>query len=242
MSQAKSVPLNSIFKFKEFEIDQTGCAMRINTDGVLLGAMADHSHPRRILDIGTGTGVIAMMLAQRFTDARVEAIEIDMDAAATGDKNFKNSKYASRLLIHHTSIEQFNDSEKFDLIVSNPPFFVNDLPSAAQKKGLARHTDQNFFYNLVLKIDELLTFEGLFWYILPLKQADLLENFASEKGLFPNKSVYIFSDKSKTAFRKIGVLGKIKVKMTTHNFYIYESQKVHTQMYKDVLKEFFLKY
>ena len=95
----------SIFKFKQFEVDQTGCAMKVNTDGVLLAALAECENCENILDIGTGTGVIALMLAQRFENANIHAVEIDSEASATADKNFKNSAFNDRLLIHNIAIE-----------------------------------------------------------------------------------------------------------------------------------------
>ena len=119
--------MSSIFKFKQFEIDQTGCAMKVNTDGVLLGAMVNHHTPMRILDIGTGTGVIALMFAQRFPGAIIHAIEIDQQASETAKKNFQFSVFNDRLSVENIALEQYNSVERFDLIVSNPPFFVNDL-------------------------------------------------------------------------------------------------------------------
>src|ERR1700748_2342466 len=107
-----------MFRFKQFTVDQTGCAMKINTDGVLLGAMATASDPRKILDIGTGTGVIALMLAQRYQEARIDAVEIDKLAAETADRNFKNSDFSAQLNIHPMSISDFIDTyidEKFHL-------------------------------------------------------------------------------------------------------------------------------
>ena len=126
----------SIFKFKQFEVDQTGCAMKINTDGVLLAALVESDNPKNILDVGTGTGVLALMMAQRFPKAYVEAVEIDEQASATAKQNFHLSVFSNRLTVHNMAIEYYNPTEQFDLINSNPPFFVNDLKNAEQKKGL----------------------------------------------------------------------------------------------------------
>src|ERR1700756_535530 len=121
-----------MFRFKQFSVDQAGCAMKINTDGVLLGAMAGHANPLRILDIGTGTGVIALMLAQRFGNAQIDAVEIDAIAAETAARNFQNSDFCAQLHIHPVGITDYfeaNAGEKFNLIVSNPPFYINSLES-----------------------------------------------------------------------------------------------------------------
>src|ERR1700750_1450773 len=99
--------MSGIFKFKQFDIDQSGCAMKINTDGVLLGALADADKSQSILDIGTGTGVIALMLAQRFADAKIDAVEIDQSAAETAGRNFQNSSFADRLTLYPSGFAEF---------------------------------------------------------------------------------------------------------------------------------------
>lgn len=232
----------NIFKFKQFEVDQTGCAMKINTDGVLVAAMSNHDAPKKILDIGTGTGVIALMLAQRFPMADVHAVEIDHQAAEAADKNFKNSVFSNRLSISNTAIEHYNTTEKFDLIVSNPPFFVNDLKNEEKRKGVARHADEDFFGMLVNKSKSILSGDGKLWLILPLKQAGQVEEIGTAIQLFVAEKIYIHSDESKPPFRIIICLSREKTDLVERNFYIYESLKVHTEAYKALLKDFFLNY
>jgi tRNA1Val (adenine37-N6)-methyltransferase len=152
--------MGSLFRFKVFEVDQTGCAMKINTDGVLIGGIVTADAPSRILDVGTGTGVIAMMLAQRFPAAVVEAIEIDPAAAATAAKNFALSSFASRLSVHTGDILSYESEFRYDLIISNPPFFVNDLKNPEARKRLARHADEDFFIGLIRKVSMLLNPSG----------------------------------------------------------------------------------
>ena len=116
--------------------------MKINTDGVLLGAIAGEGEPLNILDIGTGTGVIALMLAQRFTDAKIDAVEIDEQAAITAKNNFSNSPFKNRLTLYANGFEQFFEDypgKRYDLIVSNPPFYINSLQSPGVKTNLAKH-------------------------------------------------------------------------------------------------------
>ncbi|MDQ0640082.1 tRNA1Val (adenine37-N6)-methyltransferase [Pedobacter sp. W3I1] len=232
----------SIFKFKQFEVDQTGCAMKINTDGVLLGATVTHPSPLTILDIGTGTGVIALMLAQRFPDALIHAVEIDAQAAETAEKNFQFSVFSERLTINHTSIEQYEYSQQFDLIVSNPPFFVNDLKSEELRKGIARHADEDFFSMLIKKASGLLADEGMIWLILPVKQADEVIGIAAHYNLSLTERIHIHSDQSKPTFRQMICLKKGKTVLRERDFYIYESLKQHTAAYKELLKNFFLAY
>src|SRR3954468_23378981 len=116
-----------MFQFKQFAVDQTGCAMKINTDGVLLGALATADEPGNILDIGTGTGVIALMLAQRFANATVDAVEIDQQAARTAESNFNNSVFSNRANLYAEAFESYlsRSDKKYELIVSNPPFYIN---------------------------------------------------------------------------------------------------------------------
>lgn len=232
----------SVFKFKQFEVDQSGCAMKINTDGVLLAVLAESAAPNHILDIGTGTGVIALMLAQRFEDAEVHAVEIDETAAATAQRNFENSPFKGRLQAHAVAIEQYNSAIQFDLIVSNPPYFVNDLKNAAEKKGLARHTDEVFFDQLIAKVASLLSEKGSFWFILPVKQAMLLVEKAKAYGLFLTKQIHLHSDEHKPEFRRIVCLSRIEGAVKSEHFYIYASEKVYTQAYQVLLKDFFLGY
>jgi tRNA1Val (adenine37-N6)-methyltransferase len=119
-----------MFHFKQFGVDQSGCAMKINTDGVLLGVLAEANNPKTILDIGTGTGVIALMLAQRYNHAIINAVEIDPAAAQTASNNFKNSSFNKRITLFAQSFEDFFNEfsdRRYDLIVSNPPFFINSL-------------------------------------------------------------------------------------------------------------------
>ncbi|WP_316821218.1 tRNA1(Val) (adenine(37)-N6)-methyltransferase [Pedobacter gandavensis] len=233
--------MGSIFKFKEFEVNQAGCAMKINTDGVLLGAIANQQEPGYVLDIGTGTGVIAMMLAQRFPNAQVDAVEIDESAANTATDNFAGSKFNARTKAHLSPIASYQTAHKYDLVVSNPPFFVNDLKNPEHRKGIARHADEEFFDSLLDKVTEILNPEGSFWLILPLKQAEILIENAISYGLHLHKRIDICSDHNRPVIRLIICLSPQKPgQFTSENFYIYESKGVHTPAYKTLLKDFFL--
>ncbi|WP_316795661.1 tRNA1(Val) (adenine(37)-N6)-methyltransferase [Pedobacter agri] len=230
----------SVFKFKQFEVDQSGCAMRINTDGVLLAALVHHHLPKKILDIGTGTGVIALMLAQRYPEAGVCAVEIDQQAAETAGNNFANSAFSERLSVNHIAIEKYHHPEKFDLIVSNPPFFVNDLKNEEVRKGLARHASDDFFGLLVEKSNELLSESGSLWFVLPIKQAEEVIAVAKRYQLTIRVRINIHSDVQKATFRQIICLSRAGDLLDESNFYIYESRGEHTLQYKELLKDFFL--
>lgn len=232
--------MGSVFKFKQFEVEQEGCAMRINTDGVMLAAMASQVQPMRILDIGTGTGVIALMMAQRFPEAIIDAVEIDETAALRAGQNFKASPFFGRLHAFCSAIETYETTEKYDLIITNPPFFINDLRNPEIRKSLARHASEDFFESLVLKAAAMLSEEGRFWLILPVKQADFVLDVATKKKLFLQQEISICSDKNKPVIRKIICLGRIAAPTDRTKFYIYETEGVYTEVYRHLLRDFFL--
>ena len=232
--------MGSVFKFKQFEVNQADCAMKINTDGVLLGAVANHPNPLRILDIGTGTGVIALMLAQRFSKAHVDAVEIDSPAALRAEENFKISFFAPRLHVNCVDITSFNTVNRYQLIVSNPPYFVNDLKNPEARKGVARHAHEDFFESLLYKVAELLTKDGLFWVILPVKQAEQLVTNAVLRKLFPAKIIHVYSDLSKAAFRQVVCFSFNDEPPVQEHFYIYAAERKYTADYQELLKDYFL--
>lgn len=232
--------MGSIFRFKQFEVDQTGCAMKINTDGVLLGAVAGHPAPLNILDIGTGTGVIALMMAQRFASALVDAVEIDESAAGSASVNCSNSPFNDRMKVFHSSFEDFDTVLKYSLIVSNPPYFVNDLKNPEKRKEIARHADEDFFDLLLKKAAGMLTEDGLLWLILPVKQAESVVVNAVLQKLFASKIVHVYSDQTKASFRQIICLGFADGPAVEEHLYIYEGQNLYTDQYKYLLRDFLL--
>lgn len=169
------------FRFKQFEISQDQCAMKVGTDGVLLGAWA--SGGKRVLDIGTGTGLIALMMAQRFAEAEVVGIDIDRDACEQAANNVSISPFSDRIEILNCKLQEFcvgqelGEDKKFDAIVSNPPFFVNSQKNPDAKRSLARHTDSLSFRDLFLGVKRLLSDDGVFSAVIP---TDLQEEFSAE--------------------------------------------------------------
>lgn len=158
-----------IFKFKQFDIHQDRCAMKINTDGVLLGAWSDIQGKTNALDIGTGTGIIAIMLAQRSSTLASYAIEVDESAFHQACENMQRSAFSSRLFCVHQSVQEFakTGSQKFDLIVSNPPFFSGGTFSSNENKANVRHTIKLSHTDLLMAVKSLLTDDGHFDVILP---------------------------------------------------------------------------
>src|ERR1700743_2869083 len=185
-----------LFNFKQFTVDQSGCALKINTDGVLLGTFTQGDDIESILDIGTGTGVIALMLAQKFKQARIDAVEIDTSAAKTAGKNFEQSPFDNKPQIYQSSFQGYftdHPDKKYDLIVSNPPFYINSLEAPAQQMKLAKHTDELFFDELIAIAAKHLTANGTCWLILPLATASLVKALALQNGLYLQKVISIYS-------------------------------------------------
>lgn len=171
------------FQFKQFSIDDSQCAMKIGTDGCLLGAWATVENASNILDIGTGSGLIALMLAQR-SHATIDAVEYDNDAYQQALQNFSNSPWSNRLHVVHSSIQEYTKSckKKYDLIVSCPPYFLNSMKTSDMKRRMARHTDTLTFEELISCAFRLLHQDGNFCSIIPTKHEELYCNIALIEG------------------------------------------------------------
>ncbi|MGZ3945965.1 MAG: tRNA1(Val) (adenine(37)-N6)-methyltransferase [Mucilaginibacter sp.] len=234
--------MSGIFKFKQFDVDQTGCALKINTDGVLLGALTKADEPQSILDIGTGTGVIALMLAQRFSNPKIDAVEIDEPAANTARKNFDNSPFAERLHVYYTGFEEFfhqYPDKKYDLIVSNPPFYINSLKSPQKGKQLAKHADERFFSDLVKILPSHLTANGECSLILPPDTSLLVKVLALKHGLYIKNIINIYSYPDSEAHREILTITAVKSDAKSAKFVIYNAPNVYSAKYRELLRDFF---
>jgi tRNA1Val (adenine37-N6)-methyltransferase len=230
-----------MFHFKQFSVDQSGCAMKINTDGVLLGALTTADDPKSILDIGTGTGVISLMLAQRFDHARVDAVELDESAANTALINFKNSPFAGRLAVYPLDFQEFfkiYPDRLYDVIVSNPPFYINSLLSPGAKVNLAKHAAEGFFEALIPAISKQLTTNGVCWLVLPPDTAILVKNLARQYGLHLQKIINIYSFKTDEAHREILAFGLNAAEFSEDGLVIYDEPKVYSTPYQHLLKKF----
>lgn len=232
--------MNTVFRFKQFSVDQNHCAMKINTDGVLLGATASAENPKTILDIGTGTGVIALMLAQRFPKAQIDAVEIDLSSAETAEQNFNNSPFSDHLTLHPIAIEGFwlqKQHQPYDLIVSNPPFYLDSLTSPKENKTLSKHTSADFFEKLLEVIPNFLSLTGCFWLILPPKTANIVKELAA-KRLFLQTELAVSSFEDDLPHRLLLSFGLNQTKSATTSFSIYKSQKIYSDAYQSLLKDF----
>ena len=187
-----------MFQFKQFTIHQDRTAMKVGTDGVLLGAWAPIlSSTQRLLDIGTGTGLIALMLAQRMlkennnSTFKIDAIDIDQSSIEQATENISNSPFARFITTHFTSLQDYSPSEKYDAIVCNPPYFVASLKCPDANRTQARHTDSLSFNDLLQHSARLLNSEGTLSVILPVNEGNQLIQLASQYGFSLTKLVHI---------------------------------------------------
>ena len=184
---------NPFFTFKQFTIRHDRCAMKVGTDGVLLGAWTDVSHSCRILDIGTGTGLIALMLAQRCPQASITAIDIDAEAVEQAHENILSSPWKDRVEVLLQDICTFPANQQFDSIVSNPPYFIDSLKCPDSQRNTARHTDTLDAKRLLESVARLLSDNGRFSIILPAEQTDLLIQSAYTQGLYPSRQTAVIT-------------------------------------------------
>jgi len=231
------------FSFKQFTINHDKCSFKVGTDGVLLGACADVTGMGSILDIGTGTGLIALMLAQR-CDADITAIEPDRDSFEQAAENVKQSKWAGRIKVENCRLQDFvPDNGKFDLIVSNPPYFINSLKNPDPVKSGARHNDNLTHSDLLAGTDSLIDDNGLLQVIMPNEEGNIFIVEAQEYGFYCSSILKIKPTPSSEIRRLILGFTRKKVKPSEH-FLTIEKGKRHdfTEEYINLTKDFYLRF
>lgn len=172
------------FDFKQFRVYHDKCSMKVGTDGVLLGSWCEIGNARNVLDIGTGSGLIALMIAQRFHEAHITAVEMDVPAAQQAHENFQQSPFSQRLQAVCTDIRNYHiDEEGYDCIVSNPPFFSESLCPPNQRRSMARNTEGLPFPTLISEVKRLLNPNGTFHVILPYGEADIFTGHCALRSL-----------------------------------------------------------
>lgn len=234
----------STFKFKQFFVHQDQCAMKVGTDGVLLGAWTPLiNNPYTILDIGTGTGVVALMLAQRSNAEQIDAIEIDDNAYEQATENFENSPWNDRLYCYHAGLDEFVDEvdEVFDLIVSNPPFYTEDYKSGNDQRDLARFTDSLSFEELIEAADFFLSDNGIFSVIIPFKEEEKFISLSQERNLFPLKITRVKGTSTAEIKRSLLAFTRIEQTPLINELVIEISRHQYTTDYIELTKDFYLK-
>ncbi|GEM53412.1 tRNA1(Val) (adenine(37)-N6)-methyltransferase [Empedobacter brevis NBRC 14943 = ATCC 43319] len=229
------------FRFKQFEIFQDKTAMKVGTDGVLLGAWSNLETGDNILDIGAGTGLISLMLAQRFPNSRVDAIEIDYDAFLQAKENFEHSIFSERLKIKNTSLQVYSNDKKYDLIVSNPPFFTvnNSVDFDARKQ--ARQQETLTFAELIEKSAKLLHKEGVANFIIPYDQMDIFCEKTAQNDLKLSRIVYVKGNSSSPIKRVLLEFSFQERIVRKEELVIERERHQYTNEYISLTKDFYLK-
>ena len=235
----------SKFQFKQFSLEQDRCAMKIGTDGVLLGAWTPiDNNPFSILDIGTGTGVIALMLAQRSNAEQIDALEIDEEAYEQSVDNFENSPWSDRLFCFHAGLDEFVEEpeDEYDLIVSNPPFYTDDYKSDNEQRDLARFADAMPFEELIEAADLLLSENGIFAVIIPFKEEGRFLAIAKEYELYPFKITHIKGTPTSEIKRSLLAFSrKETIDFQVDELTIETARHQYTPEYIALTRDFYLK-
>ena len=248
------------FQFKDFSVDQDRCAMKIGTDGVLLGAWTPiEHHPFSILDIGAGTGVLALMLAQRSSAQVIDGLEIDADAYEQCVSNFENSPWSDRLFCYHASLKELVEDlsvnnaaieDRYDLIISNPPFHEPIMPSEFLQKEkkfmsdarkVARFQDALPFDHLVESVSKLLSEQGSFSVVIPFTEETSFIHLASKAKLFPNRILYVRGTPTSEIKRSMIAFSFRETEIDMKELTIETSRHQYTSDYINLTKDFYLK-
>ena len=231
------------FAFKQFIIHQDKCAMKVGTDAVLLGAWVLPNGSREILDIGTGTGVVALMLAQK-TSAKIDAIDIDENACLQAQQNISESKFSEQLQVIHSSWQNFSkvSAKKYNLIVTNPPYFEQSLKSVDEQRSFARHADVLPFEELIDGVIKLLDDKGKFCLILPTLEAEKFKDLAKKKGLFLSKLLRVKSKINKEVDKRHLMQFEYTPSEFSEQTIAIELEERHqyTDEYKALTKDYYL--
>lgn len=237
---------NPFFRFKQFTIYQDSCAMKVTTDACLFGAWcagemeSAKQSPEHILDIGTGTGLLSLMIAQK-NKTIIDAVEIDETAAAQANENILSSPWKEHIHIYHSDITAFSFQRKYDRIISNPPFYENEIISGDSKRNTAHHSTELSLSTLLTIIKNRLSDTGAFYLLWPYKRKKVLEDLLRQYELFAHKIIFIRQSVAHDYFRIMLAGGSVKQKETaTAELSIWNEQQQYTPAFVHLLKDYYL--
>jgi tRNA1Val (adenine37-N6)-methyltransferase len=234
---------NSYFQFKQFTVQQEQCAMKVCTDACLFGAWAadllQQKKVNTILDIGTGTGLLSLMVAQK-TGAAIDAVEVDKNAFQQAKDNFSTSHWAEKLTTINSDITVFNTAKKYDCIISNPPFFEDDLRSPHNNKNAAKHDTSLTFQVLLQQVTRLLKEDGGFAVLLPYHRVEYFISEGVKQGLFCNEKVLVKQTTKHNYFRGMLLFSANKIEAVTKEITIKDDSGKYTSEFISLLKEYYL--
>jgi tRNA1Val (adenine37-N6)-methyltransferase len=235
----------SIFKFKQFSVSQQKSAMKIGTDAVLIGAWCPiDNNPTTVLDIGAGTGIISLMLAQRTNAQQIDAVEIEEAAYEECVENFENATWSDRLFCFHAGLDEFVDEpeDEYDLIISNPPFYCEDFKTQNLTRDLARFQDALPFDELVDAADLLLSENGIFAVIIPYKEESHFIELCAAVDLYPIKITRVKGSHTSPIIRSLLAFKRFEIGTLTSDELVVEiNRHEYTDDYINLTKDFYLK-
>ena len=229
---------NAYFRFKLFTVWQERCAMKVGTDGTLLGAWARGG--RRVLDIGTGTGLVALMMAQRFPEALVAAIDIDDEAVAQARENVAASPFAGRIGVTCHDARQYDSAQLFDAIVSNPPFFDASLLCSDERRTLARHATALTYAELFAAVRRLLADDGEFSVVVPSECKGRMESEAALAGFFMVRECAVKTTPTKAPRRYLMAFRKHPASLQQEEGIVETAPGQRSAWYVELTKDFYL--
>lgn len=230
---------NPFFHFKQFTVYHDLCTMKVGVDGVILGAWADCNDIKYGLDVGTGSGLIALMLAQR-SDAYINAIDIDENACRQAELNFQNSPFHERLNVEQTDFRDFSSLRKYDLIVSNPPYFANSLKSPDNNRNLARHNEYLPLNVLLSKSAHILSRNGKVAFILPFDRLEEVKKLADENNFFLCRKTLISPKQNHPPKRVLLEFSLTNEPLKENSFFIGVNKQTYSDEYRELTKSFYL--
>lgn len=235
---------NKPFKFKEFAVNQDKTAMKVGTDGVLLGAWAQLKPEYfSVLDVGAGTGLIALMLAQKSNAEVIDAIELNDDAYEQSVQNFEESNWGDRLFCYHASLQEFADEidDEYDLIISNPPFYTSTYKDLSEERAMARHTESLTYVELLKGTSKLLSKIGSCAFVIPFSEEETFLKIATEYNLFPNRITRVKGTENSHIKRSLLQLSFQESNIEVTELVIEIERHKYTQDYIDLVKDYYLK-
>jgi tRNA1Val (adenine37-N6)-methyltransferase len=230
----------SVFTFKEFSLAHGNPGLKISTEACILGAWAHKFAKGKILDIGTGCGLMACMLAQGNHEVSIDAIEIHPEVAILALENIQNSPFKNQIQVMNGDIRSLSTEDRYDFIICNPPFFTNHLPATLEDKQLAIHDDELNFADLIIAIKNLLKPGGKFAVIYPKEVMDKFEKEMGENGLFVHQFLYIFPNPKSKLLRVICLGSTNKEELAIENLYIKDEKNEYTEAFKLLLNPYYL--
>ncbi len=235
---------NQYFKFKQFTVNQDRCAMKVGTDGVLLGSWVDVEKAQRVLDIGTGTGLLALMVAQRNTQASVDALEIDAAAAEQAAENAGASEWRGRITVINADFLSHAFDKKYDLIICNPPYFTQSLKSPDKKRTAARHSDSLPLDRLAKVVSGLLADDGVFAVVLPMQEGEALVNECRGCGMGIKRKAHVYAKSDSQTPKRVLLEFSKNTAETVEERIVIEKCERHdyTDQYKALTKDFYLNF